>query len=82
MAFLSGGTLLITTQKVGNRTVYWTDSDKEWQHLVGRGHVVYTADETALLAAHPQVLTEENRTLLFQLKILAPVVRLVGVKPT
>lgn len=73
---------MITKDKVGNRTVYWTDNQKEREDLVSRGHVVYFQEETNLFAAHPDIFTDDFRTLLFQLKSLAPSVRLVGVKST
>lgn len=71
---------MITTQRVGNRTVYWTDNDKEWADLVEKGHIVYTATESSLLTQKPDVFDEDFRTLLYQIKILAPGIRLVGVK--
>lgn len=71
---------MITSQKVGNRTVFWTDNEKERADLVEKRHVVYTAQESAICEARKDVLGDEFRTLLFQMKLIAPETRLVGVQ--
>lgn len=71
---------MITSRKHENRTVFWTDAEHEWEDLVAKGHVVYTAHETTLIAANPQVCDASFSTLLYRLKINLPVARLVDVK--
>ena len=71
---------MITTFQVGNRTVYCTDSEAEWRDLVSKGHVVYTSLESQLFVSHPAALDEEVKSILFQVKQIAPATRIVGVQ--
>jgi hypothetical protein len=72
---------MITSQDWGNRKVYWTDSEKEWQDLSSRGQIVYTARETTLFQQHPRVLDEAFRNFLLRLKMSDPSAMLLGVTP-
>ena len=71
---------MITTSRVGNRTVFWTDNEKERADLVEKRHVVYTAAESEICERRKDVLDEAFRTTLFNLKLIAPEARLVGVQ--
>lgn len=71
---------MITSQKVGNRSVFWTDNEKERADLVEKRHVVYTAAESEICEKRKDVLDDAFRILLFNLKLIAPETRLVGVQ--
>lgn len=71
---------MITSQKVGNRSVFWTDNEKERADLVEKRHVVYTAAESEICQVQKDRLDPAFLTLLFNLKLIAPEARLVGVQ--
>lgn len=71
---------MITVHEYGNRKVYWTDTEKEWQDLVASRQIVYTARETELCAANADVLDEAFRSFLFRVKMSDPSAMLLGVR--
>lgn len=71
---------MISSRKVGNRTVFWTDSEQERKDLIEKRHIVYTAAEAQLCEERKDILDEAFRTLLFNLKMIVPETRLVGVQ--